>query len=132
MTKTTQSNVHLAAKIEMLLRNAIVSGMLPKGQLLLETHVADLVGSSRAPIKQAFAQLHAEGVISRFDGRGFVVGSGEAAVIRAPLTAKSLGLEQQETGGLKERAWKNVYDPVESELIHCSLYGRFRINEHEL
>ncbi|WP_207461513.1 GntR family transcriptional regulator [Azospirillum sp. SYSU D00513] len=126
----------LTAKISRILRDAILSGRLPRGQLLLETHVANLVGSSRVPIKQAFAQLHAQGLISRFDGRGFIVGPdpvpGNGTVIRAPITAASLGLEEGEGGGLKERAWEGVYDPVESELIHCSLYGRFRINEQEL
>jgi DNA-binding GntR family transcriptional regulator len=130
--KIQQQNSSLTAKIKTLLQDAILCGMLPKGQLLLETHVADLVGSSRGPIKQALAQLHAEGMISRFDGRGYIVGRDHGNVIRAPITAGSLGLEEQEASGLKERAWENVYDPVESELIRCSLYGRFRINEHEL
>jgi DNA-binding GntR family transcriptional regulator len=122
----------LTAKITSLLRDAIATGKLAEGQLLLETHVANITGSSRGPIKQAFAELHGEGRISRFDGRGFIVGSRPDKVIRAPITARSLGLDDQETGGLKERAWENVYDPVESELIRCALNGRFRINEHEL
>jgi DNA-binding GntR family transcriptional regulator len=131
-TPTQLQTTRLTAKIKSLLHDAIVSGKLPKGQLLLETHVANLTGASRGPIKQAFTELHGEGMISRFDGRGFIVGASPDSVIRAPITARSLGLDDQEAGGLKERAWENVYDSVESELIRCALYGHFRINEHEL
>ena len=92
-TPTQLQTTRLTAKIKSLLRDAIVSGRLPEGQLLLETHVANLTGSSRGPIKQAFAELHGEGRISRFDGRGFIVGSRPDKVIRAPITARSLGLD---------------------------------------
>lgn len=130
--KTQQQDSRLTTKITALLQEAILCGMLPKGQLLLETHVANLVGSSRGPIKRAFAQLHADGMISRFEGRGYIVGTDQGTVIRTPISAKALGLEDQEAIGLKERALESIHDPVESQLIRCSLHGRFRINENEL
>ena len=122
----------LNAKIHALLTDAILSGRLLPGQVILETHVANIVGSSRMPIKQALAQLSEDGLVSRFEGRGYVVGNDNAAVIRDPLTAQALGLAEDDAGTLKTRASESIYDSVERELIHCSIFGRFRINEQEL
>lgn len=45
------------------LRNAIVSGELKPGQRLFETDIAEQLGISRAPVREALRQLEQEGLI---------------------------------------------------------------------
>ena len=86
------------------LRDSIASGSLPPGTVLLEGPLAELFGSSRAPVKQALAMLEDSGELSRFSGRGLIVTGGEPRRIK--LTADDVGVG---TGGgsvLKSFAWE--------------------------
>lgn len=52
------------------LRDQIISGQIPTGSKLVEREVADLLGISRAPARDALMQLEKEGlVISKSDAR---------------------------------------------------------------
>jgi len=57
------------------LRDSILKGNLVNGLVLGETEVGRLFGVSRTPATLALAQLHSEGLIQRFNGRGFLVGA---------------------------------------------------------
>ncbi len=61
------------AMIREVLRNAILSGAAANGLVLLEAPLAELFGTSRVPVRKALNLLHEEGLISRFDGRGYLV-----------------------------------------------------------
>ena len=63
------------ASITERLRRGLESGALPEGTVLLEGPLAAIFGSSRSPVKQALARLEEEGLLSRFDGRGLLVGA---------------------------------------------------------
>ena len=53
-----------------LLRNAIVSGRIPPGTKLVERELADLLGMSRMPARDALMDLEREGlVVSKSNGR---------------------------------------------------------------
>ena len=80
----------LYLRIRDVLAEAIASGRLPKGALLLEGPVAGLFASTRTPVRQAFALLEEAGAIRRFDGRGFLVGQGRSGPKRVALTAEML------------------------------------------
>ncbi|RMS28868.1 Regulatory protein, GntR, partial [Pseudomonas coronafaciens pv. garcae] len=41
--------------------------------VLLEAPLAELFGTSRVPVRKALNLLHEEELISRFDGRGYLV-----------------------------------------------------------
>ncbi|MFG1379065.1 GntR family transcriptional regulator [Xanthobacter autotrophicus] len=110
------------------LRWSIAAGTLPEGMVLLEGPLAALFGSSRSPVKQALAELEEEGVVSRFDGRGLIVGRG-AAPRRLPVTAEMLKAGEEPVEAKKSFAWQSLYYDFERDIILSSVFGRFRVNE---
>ncbi|WGF87229.1 GntR family transcriptional regulator [Marinivivus vitaminiproducens] len=114
------------------LRASIRDGHLAPGTVLLEGPLAAIFGSSRSPVKGAIAQLLEEGLLRRFEGRGAVVGTRDTPVLRVPLTAAMLGLDDRGAEIPKVWAWQRFYEEVERELIYRSVFGRFRVNELEL
>lgn len=122
----------LYLRIRDVLADAISAGRLPRGTLLLEGPVATLFTSTRTPVRQAFALLEAAGSIRRFDGRGFLVGQGRSGPKRVTLTPEMLGLDEEAPGLRKAPGWEAIYDSLEREMVHISVFGRHRINEVEL
>lgn len=114
------------------LRKSIRRKRLPAGLVLQEESLAALFGSSRSPVKTAFKQLLEEALLSRFDGRGVIVGTQPRALYRTPLTRAMLGLEGGEGALPRVQAWQKVYQTIERELIYRSVFGRFLVNELEL
>jgi len=55
------------------LRDRVVSGALPGGTMLSEGEVADGLGMSRTPVREAFLRLQAEGWMQLFPKRGALV-----------------------------------------------------------
>jgi DNA-binding GntR family transcriptional regulator len=64
------SNVDVIAEA---LREAIASGRLPPGERLKETPLADQLGVSRGPIREAIHQLAREGLLTVIPNRGAFV-----------------------------------------------------------
>lgn len=122
----------LYLRIRDVLAEAISTGRLPRGALLLEGPVAGLFASTRTPVRQAFSLLEAAGTIRRFEGRGFLVGQGRGGPKRLVLTAEMLGLDEEAPGLRKAPAWEAIYETLEREMVHLSVFGRHRINEVEL
>ena len=115
------------------LRTRIKRKKLLPGTVLLEGPLASIFGSgSRAPVKQALQQLQEEGILSRFDGRGVIVGSAKGPVLRLKLTRALLGLNEDSPDLTRVPTWQKIYHPIERELILRSAFGRFRVNELEL
>lgn len=108
----------------------ISQGRVNPGVVLTEGPLADLLGSSRAPVRQALRLLAEDGLISRFEGRGFLVGPVGTEVKRVDL-AESLGhlIDAQDRPHF---AWQTLYEDVERIVVYRSFFGRFRINELEL
>ena len=125
-------NGPLYLRIRDVLAEAIAAGRLPRGALLLEGPVAGLFASTRTPVRQAFALLETAGTIRRFDGRGFLVGQGRSGPKRVALTADMLGLDEEAPGLRKAPAWEAIYQSLEREMVHLSVFGRYRLNEVEL
>jgi DNA-binding GntR family transcriptional regulator len=113
-----------------IVRASIRSSALRPGTVLLEGQLAEIFGSSRSPVKQALEQLLAEGLVRRFDGRGLVVGDEPAPVLRVPLRAAQFNLDAPEIG--KVWGWQKIYQAVERDLVHHSVFGCFRVKEVEL
>jgi DNA-binding GntR family transcriptional regulator len=55
------------------LRDAIVTGKLAPGQRLVEEALAERLGVSRAPIREALAALQREGLVTCLPSRGVMV-----------------------------------------------------------
>jgi DNA-binding GntR family transcriptional regulator len=116
------------ASITERLRHGIETGGLPEGTVLLEGPLASIFGSSRSPVKQALARLEEEGLLSRFDGRGLLVGkAGEPK--RLKITADMLDMDAEAALPPKHFAWQSLYYDFEREVILRSVFGRFRVNE---
>jgi DNA-binding GntR family transcriptional regulator len=54
-------------------RRAVLTGELESGALITEREVAEAVGVSRTPVREAFLQLQAEGVLRLYPKRGALV-----------------------------------------------------------
>ena len=122
----------LYAQIHQMLHRAIQAGSLATGTVLLEGHVADILGSTRSPVRQALRELESEGVVSRFEGRGYVAGPQGTAPRRVPLEAAMLGVNDTPDVARKTLGWETIYEEVERDMVHLSVFGRYRLNEVEL
>lgn len=121
--------------IARVLRDNIRSGALPAGFVLLEGPIATVMQTSRVPVQTALRQLLDEGLIHRFDGRGYLVGEGaaDAAPIRRDIRELDLSIPPLVDDALQTRGtWRHVYDEVEEEVASCQIFGEFRIVETEL
>ena len=117
------------------LRHNILLGRLPRGFVLIEGPIAELMQSSRAPVQAALRILEAEDLVHRFAGRGFLVGPKGCGAV--PLRASIRELELQISGEIDEAlqsrgTWELVYDRVEEQVASCLIFGEFRIVETEL
>ena len=121
--------------IARVLRDNILTGALPDGFVLLEGPIAAVMQTSRVPVQTALRQLLDEGLVHRFDGRGYLVGRGGAGVlpIRRDIRDFDLTIPAQVDDALQTRGtWRHVYDEVEEEVASCQIFGEFRIVETEL
>ena len=121
--------------IAQVLRRNIGSGVLPVGLVLLEGPIAALMQTSRMPVQTALRVLAAEGLVHRFDGRGYLVGSADTAVLplRRDIGSFELDIPQHVDNALQTRGtWKHFYDQVEEQVAACQVFGEFRIVETEL
>jgi DNA-binding GntR family transcriptional regulator len=113
------------------LRGAITAGAVPQGTVLLEGPLAERLKSTRGTVRRALKLLEAEGLLSRFEGRGFMVGAPDNPVRRIALDDRAFSADP--SGILrKTQAWETVYAEVERDMVLLSMRGSFRLNEHEL
>lgn len=93
------------------IRQAILSGALKAGEQLREAHIAEEMGISRSPIREALSRLEEEGLVDKVPFKGAFVASvspdtiAEIAGIRTQLEpyAVSLALPR-----LTSADWKNL------------------------
>ena len=124
---------HLNDQLYGIIASSIKRGRLKEGTLLLEGPLAELFGVSRSPVRQALLNLHQDGLICTFDGRGYLIGAQPGEVVRRKLEASDFKLnEGSAQPPRKTESWKQVYDVIERELLHQSLFGSYRINELKL
>lgn len=121
--------------ITTVLRRNIQSGCLPKGLVLLEGPIAALMQTSRVPVQAALRRLEADGLVGRFDGRGYLVGppGSTLAPLRRDIASFDLDMPSDVDDALQTRGtWKHVYDQVEEQVASCQVFGEYRIVEAEL
>ncbi len=113
------------------LRYHIDERRLPPGLILLEGRIADVLGMSRAPVKRALAQLCDDGLIHRFDGRGYLVGpvSDDVKPRRADLREFGLSLPEPVAASIGRFAWERIYAEVEAQVATCIPFGTYRVVE---
>lgn len=121
--------------VEDVLRANIAAGRLPAGLVLLEGPIADRLQTSRAPVQRALQRLESDGLIHRFEGRGYLVGPADspAPPLRTDFKAIDITVAQEVDEALQSRgSWERIYDVVESDVAGCVVFGQYRIIETEL
>lgn len=116
------------------IRANIEKGVLNPGLVLLEGPIADHLKISRSSVKRALSVLEKEGAISRFDGRGYLVGPPctRIAPVRKDIKSIDLLVEEAHDGSLSRPNWKRIHDQVESDVSSCLVFGQYRIVESDL
>ncbi len=119
-------------RVSQLLRRALGDGSIPSGLVLLEGPVADIFSVTRTPVRKALQALEEEGLVSRFDGRGYTAGPAGVEPRRIALEASMLGLDGDAEPVRKTLGWESIYDEVERNVVHLSVFDSYRVNELEL
>src|SRR4051794_36718465 len=117
-------------KIQGILEQKILGNEIAVGTVILEGPIAEFFGVSRAPVKTALAHLIDQGLVKRFDGRGYLVTGGLLTPVERQCTFDPSLLESvtSERTELKTpAAWERIYDEVEREMASHSPFGRRRI-----
>lgn len=110
-----------------ILAGRIAQGALAPGELLLESRVALEFGISRAPARQALAELANAGLVRKAEGHGY-------AVVAAPA-ALAAGSHPLAGGGERLTAapsWERIYREAEAEIAARIAFGSWRITETDL
>jgi DNA-binding GntR family transcriptional regulator len=119
--------------VEAVLRENIAAGRLPRGLVLLEGPIAEILQTSRAPVQRALQRLEADGLVHRFEGRGFLVGppGGRARPRRGDIKRHGLAVPETIDAALQQSrsSWQRIYDTVESDVAACLVFGQYRIVE---
>lgn len=129
--KAVSASASRYAMIHQVLRDAIVNGTARHGLVLLEAPLAELFGTSRVPVRKALDLLHDEGLICRFNGRGYLINPEGLAMepLRLPLSHAHLGLngedELVDTRPLGER----IVEEIGAALSTCIAFGHYRLDE---
>lgn len=100
------------------LRADILEGRLAPGMRLRVQHLAAAYGAGPAPLREALAQLAAEGLARRIEQRGFRVAdadpAGFAALIRTRCLVEALALRESIARG--DPAWEDAVAAAERRL----------------
>lgn len=67
------NNFSLREQTEKSLRDAIISGSFSSGERIVESTIAEQLGISRAPVREALFALEREGLINQIPRRGYFV-----------------------------------------------------------
>jgi len=116
------------------LRHGIESGELEPGLVLGETEVGRLFGVSRTPATLALLQLQSDGLVRRFDGRGFLVGvTAELRPVRRPLRAAGIAPTADQSFDMTFRNQRDrIYPDVEKIVASVLAFGEFQVSENDL
>ena len=108
----------------------ISEGKLRAGVVLLEGPIASLLGVSRGPVKRALELLAEDGLIRRFNGRGYLVGAGDDAI---PNRVNLLTLDLRVSGEIQAYAqratWQKIYQEVAESVAACTPFGAYQLSE---
>lgn len=117
------------------LRDHLVERRLQDGLVLLEGPIAALFGISRAPVQRALSLLAEEGLISRFDGRGYLVRQTrrKPAPVRRSLNEAGISLPGSAIQAIRTRGrWEQILDDVEACAAEAMTLGRYKLLEADI
>lgn len=97
----------------LLIRRMALQGEFPFWQRLPEESIAERLGVSRTPVREAFARLDADGILSRYDDGGYYVAEPNLVDLR-DLYELRLTLEVQGIVRAKEEGVEHDIDALET------------------
>jgi DNA-binding GntR family transcriptional regulator len=83
-------------------KGRVLTGVFPGGELISEGEIAEALGMSRTPVREAFLRLEAEGLLRLYPQRGALVVPVSPEEVRAVMEAR-LALEQFSAGAMVRR-----------------------------
>mgnify|MGYP005840909611 CR=1 FL=1 len=116
------------AAIEDELARSIRAKRLPPGLVLTEEPFARLFGTSRTPVRKAFNKLERDGLLERFEGRGFLVAGAEEPR-RETITHEMLGLSYTPPTDRPLVAADRIDRAFEASLAQALPFGQYRVYE---
>ncbi|MFC3230465.1 GntR family transcriptional regulator [Marinibaculum pumilum] len=115
-----------------ILAEQIAAGQLPAGSRLMESGIAAQFGISRAPARQALAELARAGLVEKSRGRGFTVRSQPPAAGARRATAQAPAAPAEDLRLQSAASWERIYAEVEDQIIARISFAAWRVNEAEL
>lgn len=134
IAEKSSGDMRTGARYEMIrqaLDEAIRRGEVPAGLVLLEGPLAEVFGTSRVPVRRALGLLHEQGLIARFEGRGFIVAAEgqEVEPQRLQLNRSVLGLCSQDELVDTRSSGEKVFSDLQEALSTCMVFGHYQVNE---
>jgi hypothetical protein len=117
------------------LQNVIRSHTLSTGVVLLEGPLSNIFNTSRVPVRKALQLLFDQQLISRFEGRGYLVNpeqSNDIEPIRLEITRELLGLASDEDIIDTRLLSDKVYDELYQCISYIILHGHYRLDEQRI
>lgn len=110
------------------LEAALERGAFPEGQVILEGHIAEIFNTSRAPVRRALAELHEEGKLFKFEGRGYKTDNSDI-IHRHEIRPDTLGLDEkaQASAPSEPSIIDDVYRATKRSISIAMTFGQFRI-----
>ena len=97
------------------LRKAILTGQLKPGERLMEVHLADKLGVSRTPIREAIRKLELEGLVIMIPRRGAEVARITEKSLRDVLEVRrALDALSWPARGLQSRSLRSLDRPAKN------------------
>jgi DNA-binding GntR family transcriptional regulator len=99
-------------------KDQVLTGAYPGGELISEGEVAEALGMSRTPVREAFLRLEAEGLLRLYPQRGALVVPVSPEEVRAVLESRLL-LEQfaaAKVAGKQATVRGTVYEQLAAEI----------------
>ena len=99
------------------LRQAILKGELKPGERLMEIALAEKLGVSRTPIREAMRKLEQEGLVTAEQGKGFYVNAQDSEMLieqhlRKVEASLTEAIAAARIAGLSDDELKNMLDAL--------------------
>lgn len=114
------------------LEAALERGAFPEGQVILERPIAEIFKTSRAPVRRALAELHEEGKLFKFEGRGYKTDNSDI-ILREDIRPETLGLDDkaQTSAPAESNIIDDVYRATKRSTSIAMTFGQFRIRSEK-
>ncbi|MEP9376762.1 GntR family transcriptional regulator [Aquabacter sp. CN5-332] len=125
---TTGAAPRLYERAGEILAARIAEGVLAPGTRLLESHIAEQFGISRAPARQALERLAEQRLVERGEGHGYIIAANARAIARAAAAEGA----PEVTHLSAEPSWERIYKEVEQEIVARTGFCSWRVVENHL